>query len=102
MLLFSTAISEISVCVSEEMFVVLAKAWIDVFPGTCLFICSRELKFLSPLVKICVHVVCFMSSEVKRSHACVYVCYLCSRLPRRREKTLYRQTATRLLYSYNK
>lgn len=80
-----------SECVSVEVYFVIVKAWIVVFPGTCLFFCNHELKFLSPLVKICVRVVCFTSSEIKKKKKVmhVYMCYICSRLPRiKQEKKL--------------
>lgn len=57
--------------VSVEMFFVTVKAWIGVVPGTCLSFCNHELN-LGPLVKLCVRVGCFMSSEVKKS--CMRTC----------------------------
>lgn len=58
--------------VSVEMFFVTVKAWIGVVPGTWLSFCNHELNFLGPLVKHCVRVGCFMSSEVKES--CMRMC----------------------------
>lgn len=74
------------------MFFVTVKAWIGVVPGTCLSFCNHELNFLGPLVKLCVRVGCFMSSEVKESCMRMCITFAHTHLPHIKEKKKTAQT----------